>query len=334
MYFAQTWYMFSNCVSFLYMPNICFYESLPTQSFLTNIERDSNVTIDSCNNWEGECTKAEWFQERITKRNPDYTGKVGKVTKQGLAYVMDTFVDTNHPEFESRAEQGAPFENGSGVNQGHGTHVAGIIASRTFGIARGAKIIAVRILSDSGTGSMSNVFKALSWVQQDWLNRNKPHAVINLSFNGPKSDNLNQVVESIRRNGLHVVVAAGNNNQNACDSSPSSANVIVVGATDRNDEKAGFSNWGPCVKLFAPGVDIHSLYPNRLEAIMSGTSMSAPIVAGMILNECPRKPEQMEQLYLTLSTKNKIKNLNNSMNLLAYYIPETSCETLIFKYTN
>lgn len=327
MYFAQTWYLFGNCISFLNFPNICFYDTIPTQSFFMQVERDSNVTLS-------ECVKAEWFQERILKREPIYTGKAAKTVREGLTYVLDTFVDTQHPEFEGRAEQGPPFENGSGVNQGHGTHVAGIIASRSFGIARGAKIVAIRVLQDSGTGSMSNVLKALSWVQQDWIARNKPHAVINLSFNGPKSDNLNQVLESIRQNGLHVVVAAGNNNINACQNSPSSANVMVVGATNRNDEKAGFSNWGPCVKLFAPGVDIHSLYPNRLEAIMSGTSMAAPIVSGMILNECPRKPNQMEELYLTLSTKNKIKNLNQSMNLLAYSIPESSCETFKFKLTN
>jgi len=165
---------------------------------------------------------------------------------------------------------------------GHGTHVAGTIASAKYGLAKRARILGVKVLNAQGSGLYSRIISAIDFVVRT-ARRGK--SVVNLSLAGQYSRALNDVMRAARQRGIVVVVAAGNEHQNACNLSPaSSIHVVTVGATDRNDRSANFSNFGKCVDVFAPGVDIVSLgiRNNDGSAIMSGTSMASPHVAGIV----------------------------------------------------
>jgi len=199
-------------------------------------------------------------------------------------YVLDTGVKTSHSSFEGRAKMVKNFvrEEGPEDNNGHGTHVAGTIASAKYGIAKKAHIFGIKVLNAQGSGLYSRIISAIDYV----VKHARPgKTVVNLSLAGEYSKALNDVMKAARKRGVVVVVAAGNEHQNACNLSPaSSVHVLTVGATDKSDNTAQFSNWGKCVDVFAPGVDIISLGRRRNDeaATMSGTSMASPHVAGIV----------------------------------------------------
>jgi cerevisin len=349
MYLAQALYyipVFPNCFLFPGIQPICLFQEQSNFLPFDHWEEDAIATtmhwvptqnLRECNlsafryphynatRWtfaKRTCIAATWNQERVVERVPNYMGLTSPFYRGGLAYVLDTWIDISHRDFGGRAYRGPAFATGN--VSGHGTHVAGLIISNTFGMARNAVVIGVQVMNGDGIGDYSNVLRGLSWAAQDWESRGKPHAVINLSIGGPYSYLLNTAVEAIRKNGLHVVVAAGNSNTDACKTSPASANVITVGATDKNDRFASFSNHGSCVSILAPGVDIHSLYPNQLEAIMSGTSMAAPIVSAILLNYTPQTPTQMHaSLIYTASLLMNIPN--GTTALLIFHFPTMIC---------
>jgi len=199
-------------------------------------------------------------------------------------YVLDTGVTTSHASFEGRAHLLKNYvrEEGSRDYNGHGTHVSGTIASAEYGLAKKARLFGVKVLNAQGSGLYSRIISAIDFVVR---RARKGKSVVNLSLAGQYSRALNDVMKAARQHGIVVVVAAGNEHQNACNLSPaSSIHVVTVGATDRNDRSASFSNWGKCVDVFAPGVDIVSLgiKSNDGSAIMSGTSMASPHVAGIV----------------------------------------------------
>jgi len=199
-------------------------------------------------------------------------------------YVLDTGVDTTHTSFQGRAKMLRNFvtEEPPHDYNGHGTHVSGTIASAEYGLAKRARLLGVKVLNAQGSGLYSRIISAIDYVVR---RARKNKSVVNLSLAGQFSRALNDVMSAARRHGIVVVVAAGNEHQNACNLSPaSSIHVITVGATDRSDRSASFSNWGKCVDVFGPGVDIVSLgiTTNNGSAIMSGTSMAAPHVAGIV----------------------------------------------------
>jgi len=198
-------------------------------------------------------------------------------------YVLDTGVDTAHTSFQGRARLIRNFvtEEGPHDYNGHGTHVSGTIASAEYGLAKKARVMGVKVLNAQGSGLYSRIISAIDFVVK---RARKNKSVVNLSLAGQFSRALNDVMSRARKKGVVVVVAAGNEHQNACNLSPaSSVHVITVGATDRSDRSASFSNWGKCVDVFAPGVDIVSLgiTSNNGAEIMSGTSMASPHVAGI-----------------------------------------------------
>jgi len=199
-------------------------------------------------------------------------------------YILDTGVKADHSSFEGRAQLLKNFvreEPAIDLN-GHGTHVAGTIGSAKYGIAKKAHIYGIKVLDAKGSGLYSRIISAIDFVVK---RARKGKTVINLSLAGEYSKALNDVMKAARTHGVVVVVAAGNEHQNACNLSPaSSVHVMTVGATDRSDQTAEFSNWGKCVDVFAPGVDIVSLglRSNDQSAIMSGTSMASPHVAGVV----------------------------------------------------
>ncbi|KAJ3088939.1 Secreted subtilisin-like serine protease sub4, partial [Quaeritorhiza haematococci] len=200
-------------------------------------------------------------------------------------YVIDSGIDVNHPEFEGRARHGISFVEGGrfGAENPHGTHVAGTIGSRRFGVAPNAVMIDVRVFGPSGGTSMDTIIRAISWSVEE-AKRTGRKSVINLSLGGPgRSHAEESAVRAAVEAGVYVVVAGGNSNRNACNFSPAFApSAITVGATAIDDRPAGFTNFGQCIDIMAPGVDVESTMPGGGSDVMSGTSMAAPHVAGVM----------------------------------------------------
>ncbi|CUS23347.1 LAQU0S09e02718g1_1 [Lachancea quebecensis] len=204
------------------------------------------------------------------------------------AYVIDTGIYKEHPQLEGRAKFGADLVGeGPGDFNGHGTHVAGLIGSKKFGVAKEVSLIEVKALNAKGQGNLTSVISAIEFAVNH-CRKSRRGCVANLSLGSFRNTVLNQAVEAALEAGVVIVVAAGNSNANACWSSPaSSLSAITVGAfDDRTDTIARFSNWGNCVDIFAPGVKIESLsnVPPFKPVAFSGTSMASPIVSGMVAN--------------------------------------------------
>jgi subtilisin family serine protease len=205
-------------------------------------------------------------------------------------YVIDTGIRASHAEFGGRASVGADFvrDGRNGVDcDGHGTHVAGIIGGKTYGVAKKVKLVAIRALDCTGSGTASRLIAALNWVA---ANR-APNSVANISLGGATNAALDAAVTAAVGQGVAVTVAAGNGSllfggTSACTVSPArvaTPGVMTIGATDTRDARASFSNYGPCVDWFAPGVGIKSAWRTSDTATktLSGTSMAAPFTAGV-----------------------------------------------------
>jgi subtilisin family serine protease len=227
-------------------------------------------------------------------------------------YVIDTGIYAAHKDFGGRASVGTDTvgDGQNGVDcMGHGSHVAGTIAGTTYGLAKGAKVFGVRVLDCKGSGSTESVIGGIDWVTK---NAKKP-AVANMSLGGGADDALDAAVKASVDAGITYAVAAGNESADACGGSPAKEpSAITVGATDDQDQKASFSNWGKCVDLFAPGVDVESVGITDPEstAKMSGTSMATPHVAGGIalyLADHPdAKPADVATALVGASTPDKV----------------------------
>jgi subtilisin family serine protease len=197
-------------------------------------------------------------------------------------YVIDTGIRITHKDFGGRASYGWDFVGNDATakdGNGHGTHVAGTIAGTTYGVAKKAKVVAVRVLDNSGAGTTAQVIAGIDWVTR---HAHKP-AVANLSLGGYHNDQLDAAVRNSIASGVTYTVAAGNDALPAALYSPADVKeAITVGATDRTDARASFSNFGSAVDLFAPGVSITSAsYASDTgKATFSGTSMASPHAAG------------------------------------------------------
>ena len=243
------------------------------------VEQDSVVSVD-----DTEVNPPSWGLDRIDQRllpldnSYTYSTTASNVT----VYIIDTGIRTTHQDFGGRASVGVDVvgdgQNGQDCN-GHGTHVAGTVGGAEYGVAKGVHLVAVRVIGCDGSGTTSAVIAGVDWVTAHAV---KP-AVANMSVGGGFSAALNSAVTSSIASGVTIAVAAGNSGQDACASSPGSARgAITVGATDITDARAGFSNFGRCVEVFAPGVSITSDWDTSDTATntISGTSMAAPHAAG------------------------------------------------------
>jgi subtilisin family serine protease len=195
------------------------------------------------------------------------------------AYIIDTGLQANHPDFGGRAANVYDAFGGNGADcNGHGTRVGGTVGGSTYGVAKGVALRGVRVLDCAGSGSFSGIIAGVDWVRK---NRFSP-AVANMSLGGGYSSSVNTAVSNLANSGVFVAVAAGNSNANACYYSPASAGAAyTVAASDKTDTRASFSNYGSCVDGYAPGVGIKSAWLSSGTNAISGTSMASPHVAGV-----------------------------------------------------
>ncbi|HYO46012.1 MAG TPA: S8 family peptidase, partial [Gemmatimonadota bacterium] len=205
------------------------------------------------------------------------------------AYIIDTGIRFSHSDFAGRAVSGYDAIDGGSADDchGHGTHVAGTVGGSTWGVAKNVKLVAVRVLDCQGSGTWSGVIAGIDWVTGE--HKAVDPAVANMSLGGGGNTSVDTAVKNSIADGVSYAIAAGNGNivgiaQDACRSSPARvAEAMTIGATDKTDKKASWSNYGNCVDWFAPGVSITSAWNTSDTAtnIISGTSMATPHTAGV-----------------------------------------------------
>ncbi|KAI7877500.1 subtilisin-like protein [Lichtheimia hyalospora FSU 10163] len=279
-----------------------------------------------------------WGLSRIRQRDLNDLSTYDYADDEGHGvdvFVLDSGVRIEHPDFEGRAFSSSNFvhEEEDTDYAGHGTHVAGKVAGKVYGVAKAANIQSVKILNKTGDGKLSTMLKGLSHVVQA---ATPGKAVVNLSLSGPPSRVMNAAIRSlVQEHNIPVFVSAGNAGADACNFSPSSSpDVFVIGATDVTDRVASYSNTGPCVSMYAPGTDIVSTWigggENGNVKSLDGTSMASPHVVGIAASLLSRQSfESPKQLYSTLAelgTKNVIAFPDNSAgsenNIMAFITAE------------
>lgn len=285
------------------------------------VEEDGIVSINATQN------NATWGLDRVDQRDRPLNGSYTYNTTASNVhmYVIDTGVRGSHSEFSGRMGNGySAINDGRGWNDcnGHGTHVAGTAAGSVYGVAKGATVHAVRVLDCRGSGSNSGVIAGMDWVA---ANAQFP-AVANMSLGGGASTATDNAVANMRNSGVTVVVAAGNENQNACNVSPArSSAAITVGSTTSSDTRSSFSNYGSCVDIFAPGSSITSAWhtSNSATHTINGTSMASPHVAGIaalyLSGNTGASPAQVANAIINNASSGRLSGIGSgSPNRLAY----------------
>ena len=265
----------------------------------------------------GLCRLSNKYLPRIFKRFT-YPMTAGKGVD---AYIIDTGINVEHMDFDGRAHWGitVPEDDQDIDGNGHGTHVAGTIGGKTYGVAKKTELFAVKVLRTSGFGSNSDVIKGVEWVMDQHKKKMEkemaPRSVANMSLGGGKSYALEEMINQAVEAGVHFAVAAGNEGDDACGYSPAGAQLpLTVGAINELDEMAFFSNNGKCVDVFAPGVDITSAWigtPYALNTI-SGTSMATPHVVGILalhLGGMNYTPKELKERIIKMASKDIITGL-------------------------
>ncbi|MFC9587513.1 S8 family peptidase [Streptomyces yangpuensis] len=256
-----------------------------------------------------------WGLDRVDQRalplNQSYTYP-DKAGEGVTAYVIDTGVRITHQDFGGRASYGYDAidnDNTAQDGHGHGTHVAGTVAGGSYGVAKKAKIVGVRVLDDTGSGTTAQVVAGIDWVTRNAV---KP-AVANMSLGGGADTALDTAVRNSIASGITYAVAAGNESENASTKSPARvAEAITVGATTSSDARASYSNYGPSLDIFAPGSAITSAWSTGDYAMntINGTSMATPHVAGaaaVYLSQNPAStPAQVATALIGSATPNLV----------------------------
>jgi len=271
------------------------------------VQQNQTVTVS-----DTQPSPPSWGLDRIDQRNLPLNDSYGYPTTASTvhAYIIDTGIRFTHQTFGGRATSGRDTidnDNDATDCHGHGTHVAGTVGGTQYGVAKGVQLVGVRVLNCQGSGTTAQVVAGIDWVTANAI---KP-AVANMSLGGSADTALDQATRNSIASGITYSIAAGNGNffgvgQPACNYSPARVTEgITVGATAINDARASFSNYGTCLDIFAPGVDITSAWDDTdtdTETI-SGTSMAAPHVAGAAAMVLALRP-----LFTTTQVRNTLVN--------------------------
>jgi hypothetical protein len=256
------------------------------------------------------------------------------------AYIIDSGIRYSHSEFEGRASLGVDLvkeypdesydvddpdlEPGNDCG-GHGTHVAGTVGGKHYGVAKGVNLISIRVFSCRGITSASRVIQSVDWVTENAI----PPAVVNMSLGGGAFEPLDTAIENSIATGINYVLAAGNNDSDACEFSPArTPGALTVGASRINNYRAHFSNYGECLDLYAPGMDILSaaITDDISSVVKSGTSMAAPHIAGLaalFLEKNPdASPATLHEEIIKNSTPGIIEGVSAGPNNLAHSLWE------------
>ena len=306
------------------------YTALKKDARVEHIEKDAAVSLSleqplqNNNGW-----RPQWGLDRINQASAvlddvysyEYSGNGVDV------YIIDSGINSNHTEFTGRIKPGyssVSDTNGTEDCNGHGSHVSGTVGGTVYGVAKSVSLIPVRVLECSGLGTVSTVLDGINWMISN--HQAGVPAVANLSIGAGASSILNDAIVSAISDGITVVVAAGNNNANACNyAMASEQTALTVAAISSNNIKASYSNYGPCVDIFAPGSDIVSAWygSSTIQRGRSGTSMAAPHASGVaaqILEQHPTwTPQQVYAQIILQSTPDAISTLRaDTANLLLF----------------
>ena len=295
---------------------------------LRNDPRVAYIEQDQEMHFVATQTTPPWGLDRIDQRSrPLDASYTYNQTGAGVdAYIIDCGILLTHNDFGGRAVTGVDEITIGGTatdGNGHGTHVAGTVGGNTYGVAKGVRLIAVRVLDNVGSGSNAGVIAGVDWVTG---NHTTNPAVANMSLGGGVSTALDDAVRRSIIDGVTYCIAAGNSGVDASNSSPARvAEAVTVGATNINDVFASFSNFGSVVDISAPGVNILSAWipTNTSTSTISGTSMAAPHVAGaaaLYLQANPTAtPAQVQSAIKSNGTSNAISGVPaGTVNLLLY----------------
>jgi len=271
-----------------------------------------------------------WGLDRIDQRYLPLDGDYRFVNNGSgvTVYVIDSGIYYDHNEFEGRASFGFDVidQNNNGLDcNGHGTHVAGTIGGKTYGVAKRVNLVSVRVLGCDNTGTISDVIAGINWITE----KADGPSIANMSLGSGRSTAMDNAIRNSIESGITYVTSAGNSNADACYYSPARVSeAITVGATEQNDNRSSFSNHGNCIDIFAPGTGIISTWIDGDDSIatLNGTSMAAPHVSGVAALLLQRNPgitqSELFSLILKNSTKGIVSNSLSENNHLIFSLDE------------
>jgi len=299
-------------------------------AFKAEHARDSEYIVpdDIVHAYAEQQSPPSWGLTRVSEHQLDLSAAYRYPDNAGEGvdvWVVDTGIVPTHTDFGGRAQMVKSFVDGEDAVDlnGHGTHCAGTIGSLTYGVAKKAQLRGVKVLDAQGSGTDSSVIAGIDYVAQ---NVRKGHTVLSMSLGGSSTPALDDAVNAAVNAGVVVVVAAGNDGSDACQTSPAGAKqAFAVAASDNTDTSADFTNNGKCVKVYAPGVDITSLWMGADGATntISGTSMATPHVAGVAASLMSQKsydtPADVYADLQALATKDALTSVPaDTLNLLLF----------------